>query len=105
MNKDNNYELLEKEIELIDKIEDWNEKILKIKKIKNKIILEQKKINDLINNIFKNENENTDNIDNNMDFNELLNYFKKSSELNEKIKYYKIISKYLINLEKELFIT
>jgi len=43
------------EVENLDSIENWNEKIIKMKEIKEKILVEKQKLSDLVNTIGKNE--------------------------------------------------
>ena len=50
-----NIETLEKEIEKLDSIENFNDKIVKTKQIREKIVQQKKKLEDLTNKMIKNE--------------------------------------------------
>ena len=88
------------EVENIDSIENWNDKILKMKEIKEEISLEKQKLSELVNIIVKNEfkpKKNKANLDS------LLLSFKNANTIEEKIKLYQLISSHINDVEKELF--
>ena len=88
------------EVENIDSIENWNDKILKMKEIKEEISLEKQKLSELVNIIVKNEfkpKKNKPNLDS------LLLSFKNATTIEEKIKLYQLISSHINDVEKELF--
>ena len=93
-----------KEVEELDSIENWNEKITKMKEIKEKILLEKQKLSELVNvigkNEFKDENKKKKN---KTDLDSLLLSFKNATILEEKIKLYQLISSHINEVEKELF--
>jgi hypothetical protein len=77
------------EVENIDSIENWNEKITKMKEIKEKISLEKQKISDLVNTIVKNEyKDENKKKKNKIDLDSLLISFKNANTFEEKIKLY-----------------
>lgn len=88
------------EVENIDSIENWNDKISKMKEIKEEISLEKQKLSELVNVIVKNEfkpKKNKANLDS------LLLSFKNATTIEEKIKLYQLISSHINDVEKELF--
>lgn len=93
-----------KEVEELDSIENWNEKITKMKEIKEKISLEKQKLSELVNvigkNEFKDENKKKKN---KTDLDSLLLSFKNATILEEKIKLYQLISLHINEVEKEVF--
>ena len=93
-----------KEVEELDSIENWNEKITKMKEIKEKISLEKQKLSELVNvigkNEFKDENKKKKN---KTDLDSLLLSFKNATTLEDKIKLYQLISSHINDVEKELF--
>jgi hypothetical protein len=92
------------EVENLDTIENWNEKITKIKEIKEKISLEKQKISDLVNIIVKNEvKDENKKKKNKPDLDSLLLSFKNSDTFEEKIKFYQLISSHINEVERELF--
>jgi CII-binding regulator of phage lambda lysogenization HflD len=99
------YKTLEKEVEELELIENWSDRVNKMKEIKEQITTEQQKLNDLVNIIVK------DNINiysdkkkkNKLDLETLVNNFKYSENLDDKIKYYHLIQSYVNKIEKQLF--
>jgi len=93
-----------KEVENLDSIDNWNEKIIKMKEIKEKISLEKQKLSELVNVISKNEfKEESKKKKNKQDLDTLLLSFKNATILEEKIKLYQLISSHINEVEKELF--
>jgi hypothetical protein len=93
-----------KEIEELDSIENWNEKITKMKEIKEKISLEKQKLSELVNVISKNEfKDDNKKKKNKPDLDSLLLSFKNANTIEEKIKLYQLISSHINEVEKELF--
>ena len=92
------------EVDKLDSIENWNEKITKMKEIKEKILLEKQKISDLVNIIVKNEfKDENKKKKNKTDLDSLLLSFKNATTLEDKIKLYQLISTHINEVEKELF--
>ncbi len=101
---------LEKEIELLDNITDWNEKIKMMKNIKSKLTEEQDKLNMLFNDINSiNDNNNINNNNNNININNddnlklLIEKFEKETNIYSKVELYKNINFVVKKIEKELF--
>ena len=93
-----------KEVEELDSIENWNEKITKMKEIKEKISLEKQKLSELVNVISKNEfKDENKKKKNKPDLDSLLLSFKNANTIEEKIKLYQLISSHINEVEKELF--
>ena len=99
------YKSLETEVNHIESIENWNDRIIKMKDIREKIILEQQKLENITTSILKinqqvqpiskkNKNQNLDN---------LINKFKIAETVEEKIKIYNIINSHINNIETHLF--
>ena len=98
------YKLLEKEIQEIENIESWNEKVCSIKKIKENISIEQAKLNELINNIAKNDLPTTKiSKKKEVDIDALFNTFDETTNLEDKIKLYHMINNHINHIEKQLF--
>lgn len=100
------YKSLEKEVEHLETIENWNERVNKMKEIKEKIVIEQQKLNDLINMVLKNGSKEVDKKKKKtekLDLENLVNSFKQSENIDDKIKYYNLINSYVSDIEKQLF--
>jgi len=99
------YKLLETEVDQLESIENWNDKILKMKEIKEKISEEQVKLNDLINGILKNDIKlETDNKKKKkQDLETLIKKFKESNIIEDKIKLYMLITSNINEIETQLF--
>ena len=91
------------EVENLDSIENWNDKIFKMKEIKEKILVEKQKLSDLVNTIVKNEFNESKKKKNKQDFDSLILAFSNSNSVEEKIKLYQLISSHINDVEKELF--
>jgi hypothetical protein len=99
------YKSLETEVNQIESIENWNDRIIKMKDIRKKIILEQQKLETITSSILKineqiqpvskkNKNQNLDN---------LINSFEVAETLEDKIKLYNNINSHINNIETQLF--
>lgn len=101
------YKLIEKEVEQLESIENWSDRVNKMKEIKERISSEQKKLNDLINMVLKDEvkadGDKKKKKSDKMDLETLVNHFKQSDNLDEKIKYYHLINSHVSEVEKQLF--
>jgi hypothetical protein len=100
----NTYNQIEQEVNELDLIENWNERVDKMKDLREKIIEEQDKLGKLINMVIKNEpiqieikKKKKQNLDN------LVSNFKNATSLEEKIKLYYIINSYINEIETKLF--
>ena len=91
------------EVEDLDSIENWNDKITKMKEIKEKVSLEKQKLSELVNAIVKNEFKDNKKKKNKQDLDALVTSFKNATTLEDKIKLYQLISSNINEIEKELF--
>ncbi len=109
------YNLLESEIQELESIENWNDKIVKMKEIKEKITVEQQKLNEMINMLLKNEpvsliqTQSKPDQDTKkkkkQDLETLVQKFKEADTIEEKIKLYNLISYHINEVESQLFST
>lgn len=102
----NKYEILENEVNNIDTITNWNDKVNKITQLKEQIITEQERLNKLTNMITKNELdiEITSKKKRKMDLDTLLKNFNECNLLDEKIKLYYLINLQITEIEKNISI-
>jgi len=100
MNKENT---LEKEIDSIDNIKEWNLKIKKIKELKDKIILEKDKLNSFIEMINSNEPNKTNKKKKDISLDQLVDDFSKSDTIESKVKTFCLIKSMIRETENELF--
>jgi hypothetical protein len=94
---------LTKEVEDLDSIENWNDKITKMKEIKEKISLEKQKLSEVVNAIIKNEFKDNKKKKNKQDLDALVTTFKNATTIEDKIKLYQLISSHINEVERELF--
>jgi hypothetical protein len=103
------FKTLEQEVQNLDSIESWNEKISKMKEIKEKIVFEQQKLSELVNMVIKNEIKPENEIkkkkskNDKQDLDSLVSSFKEANNLEEKIKLYYLINSHINDVEKQLF--
>jgi NADH:ubiquinone oxidoreductase subunit D len=100
------YKTLEKEVEQLESIENWSERVNKMKEIKENITVEQQKLNELVNMVLKDEVKEADKKKkktDKTDLESLVNIFKQSENLDDKIKYYHLINAHVNEVEKQLF--
>jgi hypothetical protein len=99
------YKLLEIEVNQLDSIENWNDRIIKMKEIREKIILEQQKLENITSVILKinSQNDPVSKKYKNQNLDNLINKFEAAESLEEKIKIYNIINSHINNIESQLF--
>jgi hypothetical protein len=101
------YKTLEKEVEQLESIENWSERVNKMKEIKDKITSEQQKLNELVNMVLKDEikqdSDKKKKKSDKTDLESLVNSFKNAENLDDKIKYYHLINSHVTEVEKQLF--
>ena len=105
------YKLLETEVNQLDSIENWNDRIIKMKEIREKIILEQQKLENITSDILKINSQNqsdskknkNQNQNQNQNLDNLIHSFEAAETLEEKIKIYNIINSHINNIETQLF--
>jgi len=100
MNKENT---LEKEIDSIDNIKEWNVKIKKIKELKEKITTEKDKINAFIEMINSNEPMKISKKKKEISLDQLVDDFSKSDTIENKVKTFCLIQSMIRETEHELF--
>ena len=103
------FKTLEQDVQNLESIESWNEKISRMKEIKEKISLEQQKLSELVNMVIKNESKPENEVkkkkskNDKQDLDSLVSSFKNATMLEEKIKLYHLISTHINDVEKQLF--
>jgi len=103
------FKTLEQDVQNLESIESWNEKISKMKEIKEKILLEQQKLSELVNMVIKNESKPENEVkkkkskNDKLDLDSLVSSFKNATTLEEKIKLYHHINTHINDVEKQLF--
>jgi hypothetical protein len=100
MNKENT---LEKEIDSIDNIKEWNLKIKKMKELKDKITMEKDKINSFIEMINSNESMKTSKKKKDISLDQLVDDFSKCDNIESKVKTFCLIQSMIRETEHELF--
>jgi hypothetical protein len=99
MNKE--IEILEREIDIIDDIKEWSQKINKIKELKDKLISQKLKMNTLLESL--NSNEIKKPKKKNLNLDQLLIDYEESDNLEEKVKLFNNIQYLIKESELELF--
>jgi len=99
MNKE--IEILEREIDIIDDIKEWSQKISKMKELKDKIISQKLKMNTLLDSL--NSNEVKKPKKKNLNLDQLLIDYEESDNLEEKVKLFNNIQYLIKESELELF--
>jgi len=99
MNKE--IEILEREIDSIDNIKEWSQKISKMKELKDKIISQKLKMNTLLESL--NSNEVKKPKKKNLNLDQLLIDYEESDNLEEKVKLFNNIQYLIKESELELF--
>lgn len=99
MNKE--IEILEREIDSIDNIKEWSQKISKMKELKDKIISQKQKMNTLLESL--NSNEIKKPKKKNLNLDQLLIDYEESDNLEEKVKLFNNIQYLIKESELELF--
>lgn len=95
---------IEQAIIELESIQNWGLKINKIKEIKEEIIEEKTRLDELINLILKDElNIKKKKKYNKLDFDLLVNNFKSTTSLDEKIELYQLINYYINETENRIF--
>lgn len=100
------YKNIEEDIKKLDSIMTWNDKVNKIKEIKDTITLEQEQLNNIINMISTNDMDTeleSKKKKKMKDMDTLLQQFNEAETIEGKIKYYNYICNSISNIEKELF--
>ena len=101
----NIYKSIEEEVNQLDLIENLNDRIIKMKEIREKIILEQQKLEDITSQVLKNNSQNQieHKKSKKQDLNNLINNFEVAETIEEKIKIYNMINSHISIIETQLF--
>lgn len=94
---------IEKEIQDLDAMTSWSEKIEKTKRIRENIGKQKKKFEELANQIVKNEIPIVKKPKKLVALDDMLREFESAKNLEDKMKYYGWILDYISKVEKELF--
>ena len=92
---------IEADIQTIEQMSNWSEKVTLMKSVRERIKTEQNKVSELINQISKDEIEIKKK--KKVDIDTLINDFNNATDIEEKIKIYQIISYQINEIEKSLF--
>lgn len=94
---------LEKEIESLNEIDNWNDKVERIKEIKELIQNERLQLENTLEMIMKDEMPSIKKKKSKLSIDELVDNFKVAETLDDKLKIYYLISHQINNIEKQLF--
>jgi len=98
---------LEKEIESLDDIKEWSDKIIKMKELKEKITLQKSKINTLLETInsgeVKKAKKTKKDKDSKVNLDDLLKEFETCENVDDKVKLFNQIQMLIKESELELF--
>ncbi len=94
---------LEKEVDSLEDIKEWANKIKKMKELKEKIVLQKQKINNFIELINSGEVKKSKKKKENLSLDELLKEYNKTDEIEEKVKLFNLIQSLIKESELELF--
>lgn len=94
---------LEKEINLLNEIDNWTDKVERIKEIKESIQNERMQLENIMEMIMKDEIPETKKKKSKLTMDQLVDNFKTADTLDDKLKIYYLISRQINNIEKELF--
>ena len=94
---------LEKDIELLSEIDNWTDKVERIKEIKESIQNERMQLENIMEMIMKDEIPETKKKKSKLTMDQLVDNFKTAETLDDKLKLYYLISRQINNIEKELF--
>ena len=98
------YVQLEAEVNELDSIENWTERVEKMKELREQIIQEQNQLAQLVSQVLKNESEPVEiKKKKKQDLDNLVSNFKNANTIEEKIKLYHIINSHITNIEKQIF--
>jgi len=99
------YKSLETEVNHLESIKNWDDRIIKMKDIREKIILEQQKLETITTSIlkFNEQNQPISKKNKNQNLDKLINSFEVAETLEDKIKIYNIINSHINNIETHLF--
>lgn len=98
------YIQLETQVNQLESIENWTERVEKMKELREQIVEEQGKLSHLVSMVLKNE---TGQIEfkkkKKQDLDNLVSNFKNANTIEEKIKLYHVINSHITDIEKQIF--
>ncbi len=98
------YSKLETQVNQLESIENWTERVEKMKELREQIIQEQEKLSQLVSMVVKNESGHVEGKKKKkQDLDNLVSNFKNATTIEEKIKLYHIINSYITDIEKQIF--
>ncbi len=98
------YTKLETQVNQLESIENWTERVEKMKELREQIVQEQEKLSQLISQVIKNESGQFEmKKKKKQDLDNLVSNFKNATTIEEKIKLYHIINSYITDIEKQIF--
>ncbi len=98
------YLKLENQVNQLESIENWTERVEKMKELREQIVQEQEKLSQLVSQVIKNESGQVEGKKKKkQDLNNLVSNFKNATTIEEKIKLYHIINSHITDIEKQIF--
>jgi hypothetical protein len=97
------YKTIESELEKLEEIDNWNDKVKCMQELQEQIKSEKDKLNDLMEMVINDDFKDTKKKKNNLDLDSLIESFNESENINEKVKIYQDIHKQISDIEKQLF--
>ena len=98
------YIQLETQVNQLESIDNWTERVDKMKELRGLIVEEQNQLAQLVSIVLKNESGQVEiKKKKKQDLDNLVSNFKNASTLEEKIKLYHIINSHITDIEKQIF--
>ena len=98
------YIQLETQVNQLESIDNWTERVEKMKELRELIVEEQNQLAQLVSVVLKNESGQVEvKKKKKQDLDNLVSNFKNASTLEEKIKLYHIINLHITDIEKQIF--
>lgn len=98
------YSQLEAEVNNLESIENWTERVEKMKELREQIVKEQNQLAQMVSSILKNDLSQVEiKKKKKQDLDNLVSNFKNASTIEEKIKLYHIINSHITDIEKQFF--
>lgn len=97
------YIQLELKVNQLESIENWTERVEKMKELREQIVKEQNQLAQLVSQVLKNDSSQVEGKKKKQDLDNLVSNFKNASTIEEKIKLYHIINSHITDIEKQIF--
>jgi len=98
------YSQLEAEVNNLESIENWTERVEKMKELREQIVKEQNQLAQMVSSILKNDLSQMEvKKKKKQDLDNLVSNFKNASTIEEKIKLYHLINSHITDIEKQFF--